>query len=298
VKPEDKRYKYSGYAQIHFESTDAGQGISQFIVRRFYHTLDYDFDQKTEGHFLLNTVSTVTLLEAYLQNKTGSVQVRAGQFIPPISFELTRSSSVRHVHDYARAYTNIWGSSHRDLGVQVSTRTSNTHAGKVYAALVNGNGLNKPDNNRGKDLHLQYVQPFAEGKGKLNVAYISGSFTTSPTTGDPVTTPRRLLNFGAAWANNTWDFQSEVLSGEAQGTRQLSFYGDAAYTTGRHTVYGRYQFHDPDVTTLGNLMSGPVIGYEYAIGPKNKVSVEADLYNDQATPGRDRRFAVRWQARW
>jgi hypothetical protein len=307
AQPKAERWKYSGYAQLQAFAGPAAVATGsdlQFQVRRFYHNFTYEIDSKTQAAMTLNTAlakagSRVVPLNVYIERTEGDARIRFGQFIPPASLDLIRSSSVRHSHDYARAY-NVLFPEQYEPGIMVSSYSANSHAGQVSVSLMTGNGVNNPDNDNGKNLIVSYVQPFANGKGKANLSYISGSFTTTPTdtTVAPVTTPKRLVSCGVGYATGGWEFQVEGVAGQAFGAGVRGGYAEAAYTTGRHTLYGRYDVYDPNRSTVGDSWVGPTLGYEYNWSAKHRLSFEAGLFRNGATTASDVRYEARWQVKW
>lgn len=306
--PKTERWKYSGYAQIQAYAGPAAEASGsnlQYQIRRFYHTFTYDIDAKTQGVITLNTAISktggrVAPLNAYVERTEGDARIRFGQFIPPATLDLIRSSSARHAHDYSRGIALLYPDQY-EPGLMVSTYSKNTHAGQLSLMLMSGNGLNNPDNDNAKNWIVAYAQPFGNGKGKAVASYLSGTFTQAVSAAQSstmVTNPKRLVSLGASWADGPWEFQAEGLRGESFGNSVQGYYLEAAYTTGRHTLFARHDVYDPNTSVAGNTWIGPSVGYEYNWNSRNRLSLEAGLFRDQATSGDDARWQARWQYKW
>lgn len=296
--PKQDRWEYSGYAQIHASWDQSADGTAQYRIRRFYSKLTYTPDEYVKGVLLVDTSANIRLLEAYMESAKGDVRVRLGQFMPAFAFEMSRSSQHRRVHDYARAYPTLFPGLY-DLGLVARTAPGNPLAGTFSIGVMSGNGMNNADNNATKDVTLMYEQPLNRGRTRLALSGVWGEFTTSPTPpAAPVTTPKRLWNFGVSYGGRTWELQAEALGGQARGNSVLGGYVEGAYKTGRHAIYGRYDYYDPSTAVANDHIRGPILGYEYAWSARNKVSFEAALYADPSTAGGDRRYSIRWQTRW
>ncbi len=305
---KEERWKYSGYAQVQVYTGPAA-GIAgsslQYQIRRFYHTLTYHVDEETQALLTLNTAiakndARVTPLNAYIERTEGDFRVRVGQFIPPASLDLIRSSSARHAHDYSRGYNTLFPEQY-EPGLMVSSSSRNSHAGQVSLCVMSGNGLNNQDNDNAKNWILSYLQPFANGKGKVHVAYLDGTYTravSAAQTGTTVTDPKRIVSAGASYASGPWELQAEGLTGRAFGRSVRGGYLEAAYTTGRHTFFGRQDVYDPDTAAGGNAWVGPSLGYEYNWSARNRLSLEAAFLRNSATAGSDMRYQARWQVKW
>lgn len=322
--PKEDRWSYKGYLQSEVywgPSAQATGSDVQYRIRRFYNTIDYKIDDHAKARLLLDTsvargaTTIVQPLDAWIESTTGDIKVRAGQFISPFSLDIGRSSQFRHAHDYAR-YGIILFPGMYEPGIMVSNNTANTHAGQFSIAAMSGNGTGKQDNNSTKDLVVRYLQPFSNAKGQAYVAYASGKFTTTPaaTSTDPaVTTPKSLLGLGVGYASGPWELQGEYVTGRYLGHGVRGAYLEAAYTTGRHTIFGRYDYYDPNTDagiytppvtaaqtspTVADAWVGPSIGYEYNWSARNRLSFELGLFRDSATTASDVRYQARWQTKW
>lgn len=310
--PKTDRWNYVGYmqAEAYFGPAAEATGSSlQYRVRRFFNTITYQIDSKTTARLLLNTsidkTATVAPLDAWIERADNDYRVRFGQFIAPVSLDMLRSSQFRHAHDYSRGYEQLFrqqrGQGMYETGILVSSYSTNKHAGQVGVAMMTGNGTNARDNDNAKNITLYYTQPFANGKGTAHLSWTRGRFTEAATaaqTSPPASYPVCLLSFGGQYVDGQWEFGAETIRGRSFGAEVCGGYAEAAYTTGRHTLFGRYDAYDPNTAIGGNRWIGPSLGYEYNWNARNRLSFELGLYDDQAAAGSEVRYQARWQTRW
>lgn len=295
-EPEN-RWTYSGFVQAQSAWLDRGQGGPQYQLRRLYNVLTYDYDDRAAGCLLLNTTSQVFPLDAWIETRRGNVRFRLGQFIPPTGYDTQRSSSVRHAHEYSTAYSRLFPGIY-DQGFMIYTASRNPAAGVLRVSFTNGSGPNAPDSNAAKDVVLHYSQPFAGGKGRFHLTGAWGLSTVTYPNANPVTSPKSLVSAGIGYTSRRLDSQAEAVFGSAYGNNVLGGYGETAYKAGKHTLYGRYEYYAPSTANPGALTSGPILGYEYALGPRDKLGLEVAILTDRVTSYRDGRVTLRWQATW
>lgn len=290
-------WAYSGFVQAQSSWTDRGQGGPQYQVRRLYNVFTYGYDGRAAGCLLLNTTNQVFPLDAWVETTRGDVRFRLGQFIPPTGYDTQRSPSLRHAHEYSTAYSRLFPGIY-DQGFMVYTAPRNPGAGVLKLSISNGAGPNVADSNAAKDVVFHYSQPFAGARGKVHVTGAWGLSTVTYPNANPVTSPKSLVSTGIGYASGKWDTQAEAVFGQAYGNDVLGGYAETAYTTGKHTLYGRYEYYAPSTANPGTLHSGPIVGYEYALGSRDKLSLEAAMIVDRLTSFRDGRVTLRWQAEW
>lgn len=209
-----KRFKFSGYLQARWETTEnksdsvkvAGNpavvtpaNTERFYIRRGRLKLTYDSSPLSQAvvYFDGGTDRTVRLLEAYvtlldpwtLQHRHG---LTVGQMNVPFGWELERSSSVRELPERSRA-ENVLFSGERDRGLKLVSQW--TDMIQTTLGVFNGGGINDPefpntDPTRGKDLaaRLRVAQGVVDG----GVSWYDGTGIVALTGGDLETERTRL----------------------------------------------------------------------------------------------------------
>lgn len=190
----------------------------------------------------------------------------AGQFIPPLGFEALTEPSKLKVVDYSLNKSYWKPMDARDVGAGLGYRSVSLN---VFAAVVNGNGLNSvADDNDWKDLAARVAFRF----DRFGVTLASrGYYGSVGTKGDLFRTWAAEL----AWAKGPLEF-----IGEYQNSYWLhtvnSFYGQASYRIGplEPTARAQMAFHWDDKYELGLTAALNL----YALHDNIKVMVDFDYW--------------------
>ncbi len=136
----EKGWAKSGFG---FYNRLAALGINGVVVKNVNLRVDYDFAQ-------------LALRDLFMDFRwTNGLQLRAGQFVLPLSFEAEAPEEMMKLDDYSLFYSTFNKPTNpRDIGLMLSYENPCSSATplRVMGMLVNGTGPNSGDNNSWKDV--------------------------------------------------------------------------------------------------------------------------------------------------
>lgn len=174
-----------------------------------------DFSYKFQSEF----VGTVRILDLMLGwNKYEFFNVTAGQQKRNFTFENYLAPFAITVSDYSQNVLNLGGffdrvGEHacggRDVGVTVSGeffKTGNHNLFKYALGVFNGEGINKTDKNKGKDLiGSLYIQPVKD-------LFIGGGYWDGEFGPDSISVDRKRWTVGVSYSSKGYIFRSEYIA--------------------------------------------------------------------------------------
>ena len=242
---------------------------------------------KYAGYFIyFDAVATPALVDAYGTFKAiPRVELKGGQFLVPFSRESYTSTSKILTIDRSLAALNVAPPQGRDLGLQAEFKLApegKPYWGALAAALVNGSGPNRADENTAKDVAVRLAGnplPWEATKGVTAEGYY---YLGKPAVYDPADP---LVRWGIgdekrwggalAWDHERFSFQSEYLwrrgrydADEALGRADLSWsrgglYAQASYKQTLPLAWlqvlepcARWERYEPNADAAGDRTTG------------------------------------------
>lgn len=273
-------FRISGYGQVRWTSLP-GAG-STFQLRRGRISLDGDIHKIASYRIQIEALNTPALLDAYLQLKPASfANFTFGQFKIPFSQENLISSSDLLTVERSRVVNSLvpgrdTGSNGRDIGAVFTGSYNVSHsAGVDYAfGVFNGAGIDRKDDNNRKDFAARLaVQPF-QG---LSLAgdYYNGAAGTAEVARD-----RQSAEI--AYTYRPLTLQGEFIWGRDGALHEQGWYGLAAwrFTKAWEGVF-RADAFNPDRSTIGNMTSAYIAGFNWYFAPHLKWQLNEGAQNQQ-----------------
>lgn len=273
-------FKISGYGQVRWTSLP-GAG-STFQLRRGRISLDGDIHKIASYRIQIEALNTPALLDAYLQLKPASfANFTFGQFKIPFSQENLISSSDLLTVERSRVVNSLvpgrdTGSNGRDIGAVFTGSYNVSHsAGVDYAfGVFNGAGIDRKDDNNRKDFAARLaVRPF-QG---LSLAgdYYNGAAGTAEVARD-----RQSAEI--AYTYRPLTLQGEFIWGRDGALHEQGWYGLAAwrFTKAWEGVF-RADAFNPDRSTIGNMTSAYIAGFNWYFAPHLKWQLNEGAQNQQ-----------------
>lgn len=324
------RFQIGGYAEVRVTNlgSQAGDrvpnGDLDFQITRFRPRLTYLMDD----HFLATVqINATTRLnpnriasgegpiaqgsfqarDAFVEYHNDGYYLRAGQQKIPYGYDVFRyGDEVRETLERARVFAILFPDE-RDIGVVAGTQSAkNPRAASIAVGVVNGDGINRPDNDDNKSVSVNGLVPI----GPHHVA--GASFYTGTTShgisrnvGTPPVT-RSLVKgqvkkaYGVEHRMNYGRFstQAEYLWGRAFGADVNGGYGLARYNTGKvGNFFLRHDIFDPDEDAGHDYWRRTSLGWFKDFTRQFRLTAEYDFVtNKQTTTSNDNTFGVEFQA--
>jgi len=143
---------------------------NQFYVRFARPYFNFSFKEKIGFRLVLDATGAPPLRDMYIWfDYIPYTRVTFGQFLTPFGSEVWRAPFENPMINYSLASTLMQFPNLRDIGVMVASKYSTEVAGMplgagVSVALINGSGMNNPDDNDHKDvIGRAWVEPFLPG---------------------------------------------------------------------------------------------------------------------------------------
>jgi hypothetical protein len=250
--------KVSGFVQARYTADEAPGTAATFSVRRARLTVDAALTPQTAARVQLDASGTPAILDAYcvLSPRDTNATIRLGQFKLPIAYDIIEPCSKLLERELSEAWTRLVPKN-RDAGVYVQVK-GQSRAPSWDLAIVNGNGLNKADNNQHKDVLVREVIPL--NAGSLALAYYTGKFTTGA---PPVTTVRTRLTAGADLNFDPVGVRAEYVRGRDLGADVSGGYLRLSGKVGKKgdIAFAKYDLYDENTDVPDTTFRRLTIGY-------------------------------------
>lgn len=247
--------KISGFLQTNYTADDNEQNNNSFGINRarlsvsgnLFKEGEKKVDYKLQVDFK-GTPKLVDLWVKYAFNNHFGIQL--GQAKTLLTYENSEYAPVKlQFIDYSlavRKFAMDGGCTGRDLGIQVFGKFFQKEGYSLLtyqAGLFNGNGINKTDDNQGKDLMGRLmVNPVKElTLSAYNLSRLGDGSNTHNFS---------RTGFGANYDSEKLFARTEYIWGYANGGQQNGAYGLAGYKFNQDLSLGvRYDYYNSDIDT-------------------------------------------------
>ncbi len=259
--------KLTGFVQARYVSDQAASVASTFTVKRARATFDAVLTPQSAVRLQLDASGTPALLDAYCAVKPPdtNLTVRLGQFKVPISYEIVEPISALLERELSEAWARLVPKT-RDSGVHLLIKGKD-RAPSWDVAVLNGNGLNRNDNNEQKDVLVREVIPFRQGTAEI--AYYTGKFTDGPST-----TVRSRLVGGAEASLGRVGLRGEYVRGRDLGKDVTGGFLRVSGKVGRQEgiAFAKYDLYDEDLDAPNTTFKRLSLGYAHELDPQTRLT--------------------------
>jgi hypothetical protein len=259
--------KVTGFVQARYVSDEADSVSSTFAAKRARVTFDTVLTPQSAVRAQLEATGTPVLLDAYcaLTPANTNLNVRLGQFKVPISYEVLEPISALLERELSEAWVRLVPKS-RDSGAHLLAKGKNG-AASWDLALINGNGVNRTDNNQHKDLVIREVVPFRQGTAEI--AYYTGEFTEGG-----ATTVRSRLVGGADARLGPVALRGEYVRGRDLGKDVSGGFLRVSGKVGRKgdIAFAKYDLYDEDLDAPNTTFQRYTLGYAHELDPQTRLT--------------------------
>ncbi|OAV69255.1 Phosphate-selective porin [Bacteroidales bacterium Barb4] len=270
----------SGLVNGRFEYTDVGDGTNSFDIRRA--RLDLRGNLSSKFDYRLQTElagTTPKVLDAFLRWKPSSYfNVQAGQFKYSFSLENPYSPTTLETIENSTVISKLSGYSDeakvgangRDIGIAFYggfVKKKGYNLIDYSLGIVNGNGINNKDNNKGKNFTgILTVNPIKELA--LAVSHYNGSTGVTKKDADGKDfiddVDRVRTGFGAKYDNKTLLVRGEYITGKTDKKESDGFYVTAAYyVTPKVQPVLKYDYYRADTDKKDTQLTNYIAGVNY-----------------------------------
>lgn len=288
------KLQVGGFAQFRLtnQASSAGDrnlnGNTSFEINRARPRLIYNFDKYWEVDLQLNlftrSAGAKTSLDSrdmFVEYHNAGYRARFGQQKIPFGYQTyLEGDEDRIAFDRARIFAvNL--PDERDQGVVVSTNPSNPRAVKFAAGILNGNGINRDDNNRDKDIAGTVKVPLG-AHNTIGASLYNGSFT--PTTGG-FSNLKQLAGVEHQGYYGRFTTQLEYAWGKALGHEVNGGYAYVQYYLGNvGNIFLRHDIYDPAADSLTpDYWKRTSVGWSKDFNKNVRLTAEYDFITNSAT---------------
>lgn len=274
----------TGLFQERYQSFQGTSGIDGFDTRRARLDFKGAITDRWDYELYVEFAGTPALVDGYTTYKFANyLKISAGQFKIPFSVESLTSDSQLELIDRsqveealnARAKDVLGNQNGRDIGAQISgsfVKVNDNYLFDYSFGVFNGNGVNKADNNKAKDIAGRFtVHPIAN----LSVSYdfyhgrdIYGTVTT--------TQLRNRQGFDARYVYGPLSLTAEYDKGTDAHIKRDGWYGQAAYfiVPKKLQIAAKYDTYDPNKVIVTDRSNWYIGGINYFFNPWTKLYVD------------------------
>lgn len=245
--------KVSGFVQSGYTADDNENVNNTFYIKRARMSLSGNLlkegEKKVDWKMQVDFASSPKLIDLFVKYAFNDhIGIQLGQAKTPLSYENSEYSPVKlEMIDYSLVVRNLAmsnGCTGRDLGVQLFGKflPQDGYSLITYqAGLFNGNGINKSDDNQGKDfIGRIMVNPFKE------LTLSAYNLSRMGESKNPYNFAR--TGFGANYDTESLYGRVEYMSGYANGLQQTGAYALAGYKFNESLNAGiRYDYYTANV---------------------------------------------------
>ncbi len=282
------KMQLNGYSQIRgqflFDTTKA----TSFDLRRIRLNLQGNITPKILYRLQLDFAGSPKIVDGYFQyTYKPFLKITVGQYKIPFSLENITSSSLMYSINrsqvveglVARGKDPIGNQNGRDIGLQVSGQfLQNKRSVFEYAVeLVNGNGINTLDNDRGKDVVGRLIV------SPLKNLWFGGSFYKGRIIKDDHLNPERNRAGGElSYTAKFFAFSAEYIAGIDNTTHKEGYYGQLTLFPMKHKYEGliKYDYYDSNIRTPKTSSLSYIIGFNWLPNSKVKLQLHYDYRVD------------------
>jgi phosphate-selective porin OprO/OprP len=274
----------TGLFQERYQAFQGNSGTDGFDTRRARLDFKGAITDKWDYELYVEFAGTPALLDGYTTYKFADyLKISAGQFKIPFSYESLTSDSQLELIDRsqveealnARAKDVLGNQNGRDIGAQINgsfLKVNDSYLFDYTFAVLNGNGINRADNNQDKDISGRFtVHPVPN----LAISYdfyhgrdIFGTVTT--------TQLRNRQGVDARYVYGALSLTAEYDKGNDAAIRRDGWYGQAAYfiIPKKLQLAAKYDTYDPNKIIDTDRSTWYIGGINYFFNPWTKLYVD------------------------
>jgi hypothetical protein len=303
------RLEVGGYAEVRITNfaNSVGDRLTDsrldFQVARFRPRLMYHLDRHWQADFQLNAntrgtgATSVNMRDMFVEYHNAGYRMRLGQQKVPFGFHTyVEGDEDRAALERARVF-NILIPDERDLGFVASTNPHSTRAARFAAGVVNGNGINRTDNNTDKNFAATARTPVG-AYNTVGASVYSGTFSPSGSAGPKHT--RKAVGVDHQLALRRFQTQFEWLLGKDLGKTVTGGYGQLEYRFGGPgNLFARHDWYDPGFGPGQDYFRRSILGWYKDLNRNLRITAEYDWVRNSATSVEiDDTYGVEVQARF
>jgi phosphate-selective porin len=293
-----KALNLTGLFQERYQSFQGTSGIDGFDTRRARLDFKGAITSNWDYELYVEFAGTPALLDGYTTYKFGDyLKISAGQFKIPFSIESLTSDSQLELLDRsqveealnARAKDVIGNQNGRDIGAQINgsfIKFNNSYLFDYTFAVLNGNGINRADNNKAKDIAGRFtVHPISN----LAISYdffhgrdIYGTVTTNQL--------RNRQGIDARYVYGPLSLTAEYDKGTDANIKRDGWYGQAAYfiIPKKLQIAAKYDTYDPNKVVLTDRSTWYIGGVNYFFNPWTKLYIDYTYKREEVATAQTR----------
>lgn len=293
-----KALNLTGLFQERYQSFQGNSGIDGFDTRRARLDFKGAITNKWDYELYVEFAGTPALVDGYTTYKFADfLKVSAGQFKIPFSIESLTSDSQLELIDRSqveealtsRAKDVLGNNNGRDIGAQISgsfAKLNDSYLFDYTFSVLNGNGVNKADNNQDKDVSGRFtVHPVSN----LSVSYdfyhgrdIYGASTA--------TQLRNRQGFDARYVDGPLSLTAEYDKGVDGAIHRDGWYGQAAYflIPKKLQLAAKYDTYDSNTVVYTDRSTWYIGGINYFFNPWTKLYLDYTYKREEIATAQSR----------
>lgn len=293
-----KTFNLTGLFQERYQAFQGTSGIDGFDTRRARLDFKGAITNKWDYELYVEFAGTPALVDGYTTYKVADFfKVSAGQFKIPFSIESLTSDSQLELIDRSqveealtsRAKDVLGNNNGRDIGAQISgsfAKLNNSYLFDYTFSVFNGNGINRADNNKDKDVAGRFtVHPVAN----LSVSYdfyhgrdIYGTSTA--------TQLRNRQGFDARYVYGPLSLTAEYDKGIDGAIHRDGWYGQAAYylIPKKLQLAAKYDTYDANTVVYTDRSTWYIGGINYFFNPWTKLYLDYTYKREEIATAQNR----------
>ncbi len=242
-------YRILGVLQTKFTLHDS---FNEFSLGKTSLGIDGDIAKGFGYRFLISLGKDFkySAFDVYGRYRFRQGEIRFGQFKPPFSMERLISFPKRDFIDNA-IITRIVPA--RDMGVGLFYKLK---WAEINFALINGEGLNKEEINKFKDIIVRFVPRYRYIRAGFAIYYGKA--------GEDTAVPKERYNFQFE-IKSPFTLRNEIIYTRDDETKGLGYYVSCGYRIRRFEPVIRYEYYDPDRENTGDSEKKLTFGFNYYI---------------------------------
>jgi hypothetical protein len=301
IKPPE--LKFSGYSQFGYtrdnSTTVAGTDYAfedSYRLLKARLTFKADIDPRVALNVQFDAAARDTagnakniLTDAYFDFKyLKGHTIRAGQFRLP--FGLENPISDAKVFPISASILTTKSVNTRDVGVDIFAKRDKY---EYHAAMINGTGSNKSDDNSKKDFIVS-AQGNVVSRVKVGASVLTGA-------GSPgQTTMRHAVDGFVLWTPPMGDVSFEYVKGRDKTAMKADgwYFMVTPKINDRTWIVARYDNFDPNSAAGDDLITRTTLGLLYKTSKYSLVKLNYEWRNDEAKTNEGNAFKFVWQVEY
>ncbi|MDB5030258.1 porin [Mucilaginibacter sp.] len=279
-----KALNLTGLFQERYQGFQGTSGIDGFDTRRARLDFKGAISNNWDYELYVEFAGTPALVDGYTTYKVADyLKISAGQFKIPFSVESLTSDSQLELIDRsqveealnARGKDVLGNQNGRDIGAQINgsfLKIKDYYLFDYTFAVLNGNGINRADNNQDKDVSGRFtVHPIANLALSYDFYHGRDIYGTST-----ATQVRNRQGFDARYVYGPLSLTAEYDKGTDALIKRDGWYAQSAYfiIPKKLQVVAKYDTYDPNSVVYTDRSTWYIGGINYFFNPWTKLYVD------------------------